>query len=160
MADEPKSRSGLATLALAWGLLSAAGDEELSYEGLKSRLRREVARDPLDATFGFTAGAAWLFYQAERHDNPKVTSYWDALMYVSTSLSVGYHDVFPRTPAGKIIAAVVQAVGPALSGVALEAPASARETPDASDAVVARLDAVLEELRALRIAQAGSLPPT
>ena len=136
-------------MALAAALLSAACDEERSYEGLKRKLRSEVLRDPLDATFGFTAGAAWLFYQAERHENPKVTSYLDALMYISTSLSVGYHDIFPRTPAGKLIAAVVQAVGPALSGVTLDAPASGAKS-EGNAAVVERLDAVLEELRALR----------
>jgi voltage-gated potassium channel len=148
-------------LALAAALAAASG-EDLSYDGLKRRLRSEVARDPMDAVFGFTAGAAWLFYEAERDANPRVNSYWDALIYVSTSLSVGYHDVFPRTAAGKIIATVVQALGPALSGSALDTPRADGES-GGNEAVVARLDAVLEELRAMRLAQAGlgtKLEPT
>jgi len=49
-----------------------------------------------------------------------VKTYWDALHYVSTSLSVGYANIFPVTPAGKAIGAVVQMLGPALSSRALD----------------------------------------
>jgi hypothetical protein len=154
MSEAPRQQSGGAMIALALALVAASSDEELSYEGLKRRLRSELSRDPIDAVLGFTASVAWLFYQAERYENPKVTSYYDALMYVSTSLSVGYHDVFPRTPAGKIIAAVVHALGPAMATSTLEAPAGAE---DKDSAIVSRLDAVLEELRALRLATPASV---
>jgi hypothetical protein len=40
--------------------------------------------------------------------------------YVSTSLSVGYANIFPVTQAGKAIGALVQMVGPALSAKALD----------------------------------------
>lgn len=67
----------------------------------------------------FVSAAAVLFLWAEQGQNPRVATYWDALHYVSTSLSVGYANVFPVTQAGKAIAAMVQMVGPSLSARAL-----------------------------------------
>jgi voltage-gated potassium channel len=64
------------------------------------------------------------FWQFLNH-NPSVKTYWDALHYVSTSLSVGYANIFPVTQAGKAIGAVVQMLGPALSARALERDAPA-----------------------------------
>ena len=90
----------------------------------------------------FVATAAALFLLAEEGHNPSVQTYWDALHYVSTSLSVGYANIFPVTQMGKAIGAVVQMVGPALSSKALEQPASTEPDP-----VLARLDTILEELR-------------
>ena len=68
----------------------------------------------------FVCTAAALFYVAEEGHNPAVRTYFDALHYVSTSLSVGYANIFPVTQAGKAIGAVVQMVGPALSSKALD----------------------------------------
>jgi hypothetical protein len=84
--------------------------------------------------------AAALFFCAEQEQNPAVRTFWDALHYVSTSLSVGYANIYPVTPAGKLIGAVVQMVGPALSARALD-----RDAPD-------RWDEVLVELRKLTAA--------
>jgi len=67
----------------------------------------------------FVCSAAVLFLCAEEGHNPSVRTYWDALHYVSTSLSVGYANIFPVTQAGRAIGAVVQMVGPALSARAL-----------------------------------------
>jgi hypothetical protein len=67
----------------------------------------------------FVCAAAALFLCAEEGYNPAVRTYWDALHYVSTSLSVGYANIFPVTQAGRAIGAVVQMVGPALSARAL-----------------------------------------
>src|ERR1700759_4818584 len=64
-------------------------------------------------------GAA-AFYWAEAGANPMVRSYWDALHYVATALSVGYANIFPVTAVGKAIGAVVMTVGPALSARALD----------------------------------------
>ncbi len=64
--------------------------------------------------------AAMLFYLAESPVNPQVASYWDALHYIATSLSVGYANIFPVTAAGKAIGAMVMMVGPALSAKALD----------------------------------------
>jgi len=68
----------------------------------------------------FVCTAAALFLCAEEGHNPSVKTYWDALHYVSTSLSVGYANIFPVTQAGKAIGAVVQMLGPALSARALD----------------------------------------
>jgi len=68
----------------------------------------------------FVCTAAVLFLAAEEGHNPAVNTYWDALHYISTSLSVGYSNIFPVTQAGKAIGAVVQMVGPALSAKALD----------------------------------------
>jgi hypothetical protein len=68
----------------------------------------------------FVSAAAVLFLCAEEGHNPSVRTYWDALHYVSTSLSVGYANIFPVTQAGKAIGALVQMVGPALSAKALD----------------------------------------
>lgn len=91
--------------------------------------------------------AAALFYLAESDVNPGVTSYWDALHYITTALSVGYANIFPMTPLGKTIGSVVMTVGPALSARVFDAT---RETPPAQDLtpVVQRLDAILRELSA------------
>jgi len=86
----------------------------------------------------FVCAAAVLFLCAEEGHNPSVRTYWDALHYVSTSLSVGYANIFPVTQAGRAIGAVVQMVGPALSARALE-----RNAPD-------KMDEVLAELRKVR----------
>jgi voltage-gated potassium channel len=88
----------------------------------------------------FVCTAAALFYCAEQPENPAVKTYFDALHYISTSLSVGYANFFPVTQAGKAIGAVVQMVGPALSSKALD-----RDEPD-------KLDDVLVELRKITAA--------
>ena len=93
----------------------------------------------------FVSAAAVLFLCAEEGHNPSVRTYWDALHYVSTSLSVGYANIFPVTQMGKAIGAVVQMVGPALSAKALEEQRGAER-----DAVADKLDAILAELRAQR----------
>ena len=104
--------------------------------------------------------AAGAFYWAEADVNPRVTSYWDALHYVATSLSVGYATIFPITAIGKAIGAVVMMIGPALSARALDsgpgARAGASDANDANDertaALGAKLDAILVELRRLNAA--------
>jgi voltage-gated potassium channel len=92
----------------------------------------------------FVCTAAALFYCAEQPENPAVKTYFDALHYVSTSLSVGYANIFPVTQAGKAIGAVVQMVGPAMSSKALE-PA---ETGASLDDVLAELKKITAALPA------------
>src|SRR3954452_22590139 len=67
----------------------------------------------------FVSAAAGLFCAEEGH-NPSVRTYVDAVHYISTSLSVGYANIFPVTQAGKAIGALGQMVGPALSAKALD----------------------------------------
>jgi len=92
-------------------------------------------------------GAA-AFYWAEAGVNPMVRTYWDALHYIATALSVGYANVFPVTALGKAIGAVVMTIGPALSARALDQTRPAFEPGDAAD-LAAKLDAILAELRRL-----------
>ena len=139
-----------AVLALA-GALASAGVP--AYASLKKGLTEAVATDPFDATVVTVVGGSFLFYLAEKGKNPKVETFWDALVFITTCLSVGYADVFARTPAGKAIAAAVMTFGPALSGAIFEAPAGGKrelapEVVAFQRAIVEKLDAVLVELRA------------
>ena len=94
------------------------------------------------------AWGAGLFYWAESGANPSVRTYWDALHYVSTALSVGYANIFPVTPLGKVIGAVIMTVGPAMSARALDSAPRATPEPDGGTALLAaKLDAILAELR-------------
>jgi len=139
---------------VATGVSANGGD----YASLKASLRDSVKKDPLDALVVTVVGGAFLFYLAEKDENPKVQTPWDALVYVSTCLSVGYADVFARTPAGKAIATAIMTVGPALAAKALDPPA-AEEPEDLSpkvlavqQAMVEKLDAILTELKAQKTA--------
>jgi hypothetical protein len=94
-------------------------------------------------------GAA-LFYWAEAGANPAVRTYWDALHYVTTALSVGYANIFPVTALGKTIASVIMTIGPALSARALDQVPRASDDGGATTALLAeKLDAILAELRRL-----------
>ncbi len=121
-----------------------------SYASLKTALRDGVARDPLDALVVTVLGGSFLFYVAEKDVNPKVKTYWDALVYVSTCLSVGYADIFARTKEGQAIATAIMTVGPAMAAKALDPPAA--QQPDEQSIAVQRtiaekLDAILVELK-------------
>src|SRR5436305_2595888 len=70
---------------------------------------------PIDELNALVTMGAALFYWAEEGQNDSVRTYWDALHYIATSLSVGYANIFPVTPLGKAIGAVVMMVGPSLS---------------------------------------------
>jgi len=111
-----------AALALLASLVATSGGGELSYGSLKRELKAAVARDAFDATAATVLGGAFLFYLAEKGHNPKVTTYWDALVFISTCMSVGYADIFARTPAGKAIASAIMTIGPAMTGAMFEEP--------------------------------------
>ncbi len=129
---------------------------------LHQKMRDYQAREPANAIVLTVLGAATAFYVAERGRNPKVTSFYDALVYAATNLSVGYSDIFAKTPAGKAVGSLLMTYGPALATRALDAPAppspagvaTAPSAPasavnDAAvDRIVASLDAILSELRA------------
>ena len=139
----------LAALALSG---AESGGLDVSYTGLKQSLREAVDRDPLDALVVTVAGGAFLFYLAEKDENPKCGTYWDALVYVSTCLSVGYADVFARTAAGKAIATALMAVGPALAARVLDPPERVVAMQSAKalavqEAMVGTLESILAELR-------------
>jgi voltage-gated potassium channel len=107
-----------------------------------------TAATPAEELSLLVAWAFGLFYWAEAGENPAVRTYWDALHYVATSLSVGYANIFPVTAVGKAIGAVVMMVGPALSARVLDGPPDPKaEASGGSAAVVEKLDEILAELR-------------
>jgi voltage-gated potassium channel len=87
---------------------------------LRDEVRALAQRDPIDTLVTVVLGSAYLFYLAEKGKNPKVKTFYDALIVVSTSLSVGHADIFPKTDAGKAIASFVMTFGPSLSTRALD----------------------------------------
>ena len=140
-----------AVLAVLASLVATGG--EASYDSWKKSLKGAVSRDPFDALIVMVVGGAFLFYLAERGKNPKVNSYVDALLFLSTCVSVGYADVFAVTPAGKAIASAVMTFGPSMSGGIFDAPAAPSASPEmlaVQTAIVDKLDAILGELRASR----------
>lgn len=149
--------------------IAAATSPDMGKDALgrfKDGVREGFAKDPMGSVLATVLGGAWLFYKAERGHNPKVKSYYDALVYVSTNLSVGYSDIFAKTPRGKAIGTALMTYGPAMAAkifdtptaVAPPFPAPAAASPAAlagSKDVLERLDRILAILEATREA-----PPT
>jgi voltage-gated potassium channel len=149
-AQSPDAAALSALGQIARGLLAQQGGE-LSWPIAKRGLREALLRDPLDSLAAVVLGGSYLFYLAEKGQNPKVESFWDALTFITTCLSVGYDDVFARTSSGKAIASFVMTFGPALSGAVLEPPAAEKAAEEAEaratqKAILARLDAIHEVL--------------
>lgn len=142
------------TLAMAaLGRVLSAQDLGGVYDAAKRELRGFATRDPLDALMVTCLGGAWLFYVAEKDENEKVTTFWDALVFVTTSLSVGYANMFAVTPAGKAIASALMTIGPTLAARALDAPAAEREAAeresiDTQRALIERIDALVSRIDA------------
>lgn len=123
----------------------AADDALAAVRALESQLLQAVEANPLEAMALLVGSSAGLLYLAEVGRNEKIQTYWDALHYVATSLSVGYANIFPETSFGKALGALLMMVGPALSSRALNPPAS---TSASDSALVAeKLDAILAELK-------------
>jgi voltage-gated potassium channel Kch len=140
------------------GLLIAGttrGGPGQAMSRLHEKMRAYQAREPANAIVLTVLGAAAAFYIAERGRNPKVASFYDALVYTATNLSVGYSDIFARTPFGKAVGSLLMTYGPALAARALDAPGAplAALVPNAlNDPAATRiaesLEAILSELRA------------
>jgi|LNFM01.1.fsa_nt_gb voltage-gated potassium channel len=159
---EPSAPEALALGAL--GRVLAAQDFGALYDSAKRELRSAIAKDPIDSLVVTCLGGAWLFYVAEKDENEKVTSFWDALVFVTTSLSVGYANVFAVTPAGKAIAAALNTIGPAMAAKALEAPAAERDTHnqesvDAQRQLIERIDALVGRLDRLATEREATANP-
>lgn len=143
---------------IARGLFTAGGGD-LSYGTLKQGFRELVQRDPLDSLLVTVIGGAYLFYLAEKGKNPKCETFWDAVVFISTSMSVGYDDVFARTESGKAIASFVMTFGPAMATAAFNPPASAPKEPVVTTSpealevlalqrsILERLDAILDAMK-------------
>lgn len=99
-------------------------------------LSARLADRPAQNTLMILGAAAVLFYAAERQENPKVRTVFDALEYCSSSLSVGYTSIFPQTPLGKLVASFLMTYGPALSGAMLDGPRPTAPATPAPQGVV------------------------
>ncbi|MFO0633983.1 MAG: hypothetical protein U0168_14135 [Nannocystaceae bacterium] len=84
---------------------------------------------------------------------PALQHLLDAVLYVATSLSVGYDDVRQR---GAATPALVQSVGPALAANALSLGGDAAATADHNAAVQRQILTQLEEIATLLRAQAAA----
>jgi hypothetical protein len=107
--------------------------EDLRTLGLpfpeKLNLDARVAKltdQPMTNTVNLVAAASVLFYLAERNHNPRVAQVWDALVYCSTCISVGYSNIFPVTPVGKIIGSTLMTIGPSMAARTTDGPALER----------------------------------
>lgn len=145
---------------LALGLLLGVGSGKPPEQWLQSAhgyVRGKQAEDPMNAAVATVLVGAAAFYAAERGQNPKVSSFYDALVYVSTSLSVGYADIFPKTEAGKAIASTLMTYGPALAARVFDVPNEAAERAaegERSEAalrgIADKLELILQELQSQR----------
>ena len=115
--------------------------EKFSLEDCALSLRN----DPAQSTLVITGLAALLFYLIERGKNPKVNDICDSLVYCTTCLSVGYGDIFAKTPLGKLIGSALMTIGPALSGAALDG--SRAKTPDREQEILDTLRQILDHLQ-------------
>ena len=149
---------------LALGVLLGVGSGKPPEQWLQSAhgyFRQKQAEDPMNTVVVTVLLGAAAFYNAERSENPKVTSFYDALVYVSTSLSVGYADIFPKTDAGKAIASTLMTYGPALAARVFDVPHEAAERAaegERSEAalrgIADKLELILQELQSQRGAAA------
>src|SRR5688500_1573910 len=117
------------------------GSAPRSRQSMSTDDRTLQTLSPGEEVCAFVAGAAALFYWAEKDDNPGVKDYGDALHYVSAAPSLGYVNRKPVTAVGKMRASAVMTVGPALAAHALDG--------SAPDAVSGKLDEVIAQLRLL-----------
>jgi voltage-gated potassium channel len=138
----------VALLPIALGLLAAEGNE---YAQLKEGLRRWATDDPIDALVATVLGGGISFYLAERERNHHCKTPWDGILHVASCLSVGHDNLFPITPAGHMIATLIQTFGPALAAQAFKPPAAETRAAAAADddvnrAILARLDDIVRLL--------------
>ncbi|MDP3279034.1 MAG: ion channel [Deltaproteobacteria bacterium] len=165
------STNAAETLALsALGRVLGSQDLGGAYGAARDELRAVIAQDPLDAVIATSLGSAWLFYVAERDANPEVNSFWDALVFTTTCLSVGYARVFAVTTAGKAIASALMTLGPAMAARALEPPSAAQRARedtaqalaqqqiDTQRALVDRLDALVARVDAMAVSNPATSP--
>lgn len=127
----------LASLAKAWPT-----SEKIDTWSAK------LAERPAQNTLIILGLGAVLFFLAERQENPKVNTIYDALEYCSSSLSVGYTSIYPQTPLGKTVATLLMTYGPALTGAILEGPKQSHESLHTTEErVLTTLEQILVELR-------------
>lgn len=105
----------------------------------------KLADKPAANTSTILGVSSVLFLMAERGHNPKVNDIYDAMVYCSTCFSVGYGDIFARTPAGKLIGTTLMTLGPALTNKFLDGPA-AEPRHETQGEILATLQQILAHL--------------
>jgi Ion channel len=110
------------------------------------RWAARLSDKPCSNTVTLVGLAAVLFYVLEKNRNPKVNDIGDALVYCSTCLSVGYGDIFARTPLGKVLGSALMTIGPALAAKTLDGPATERQDA-AQQEILATLKQILSQLQ-------------
>lgn len=118
-----------------------------------------VTEDPARNVTALVAAATIAFYLAERRANPKVNDVWDSLVYTSTCLSVGYGDIFPKTPLGKILGAALMLVGPSMAARALDGRPSAPARDPVLDDILETLRKILARLESAGGSATSAAPP-
>jgi hypothetical protein len=103
------------------------------------RWAAKLGESPCRNTATLVGMSTVMFYLLEKNRNPKVNDIWDAMVYCSTCLSVGYGDIFAKTPLGKILGSTLMTMGPAMAAKTLDGEADGHR-----DAVQ---EEVLETLR-------------
>src|SRR5262245_20603706 len=107
----------------------------------------KLMEKPTENTVYITALSSVLFYLCERGHNPKVKDVYDAGVYCSTCLSVGYADIFAKTPLGKLIGSTLMTIGPALSGATLDGKSAAKRE-EVQQQILSTLKEILARLPA------------
>src|SRR5262245_24556784 len=110
------------------------------------RWAASLTDSPCRNNFAIVGLSSLLFLAAEKNHNPKVRDIYDAMVYTSTCLSVGYGDIFARTPVGKVIGTILMTIGPALSGAALDGPANERRD-ETQEQILDTLQQILQRLQ-------------
>ncbi len=150
--------AGLAGALSPWVAPETIASVQQTLAALRDQGLALANQRPVESLVALVAGGAALYYAAERGRNERVHTYWDALEFVSTCASVGYSNIFPNTPVGKIVASVLFLLGPALAAAALERPHSPQSPaegvaadllPPGQAALALRLEAILRELKDL-----------
>ena len=126
----------------------------VAFSGWEVRGKEALNRNPLQSLVGLVLAGSAVYWLAEREKNEKARSFWEALEYVSTCASVGYSNIFPPTPVGRIVAPLLFVLGPSLAAKALDHPSNGESPggaaiPPGQQAILGRLDEILLELRSL-----------
>jgi hypothetical protein len=114
----------------------------------------KLTDNPCGKAAALVGAGSILFYAAERGRNPKVNDIFDAMVYTSTCLSVGYGDIFAKTPLGKVLGSALMTIGPAVAAQTLDGKANERR--DTLQAEM--LDTLKQILRRLEEKPAPSSP--
>ena len=125
--------------------LAAFGIQIPEHFDLESKAEK-LTEKPCQNTVAMVTGAAVLFYLAERGRNPKVRDIYDALVYCTTNISVGYCDIFAHTPVGKLIGSTLMTLGPAMAAKTLDGLKKAEPDGDTQRQILATLREIASKL--------------